>query len=727
MKLSDCRAVSGEQVSSIYVRLNILVVSSDKHIWCFFKSVDGAVDLLYRVAEAAVRSVVDHRLSAPSMRIALDSLVHAQQCLYGFMLWSVRDVFVCTSDPDEIEDRAVAVRGKLLDLLQRCLDLGLNESLGRESAPAAVYEKICFLRRETFRVIGDLRILFSNMNAGGSRSLAWSPPMEMVQSMRGVFDAEVAQLQNQLAACGDAKDPKRISEVSSLLTEGLLYPLSQVMVIDVENLNRRQGAAILNFIVHESEGVTELVKIWTKKLKDRDPIKYLEVQMVALKNSYSENVYKHMSFLKEADQIESQANFSTADVEQLEAALDAGSEVMHQFGKAISQTLGVGKLKSESAQALVRFFKAGIDFAFTEPETLAFLSVMEIYLRFLTNNLQAEVADYLSEMINSSNISERVVDILDQDLRSAPARHWSTKCLRAYNSFADSLSRRTSIGRSNLDISAITRFSEADILDHSRDESYTKPVGQGSKRGSRLSYETSLSALTAATVAKKIADEPKAIPAPSRAYGTKRRRSSSLSSDLEGDFLEHCASNASSVTQIKAQPKQVAAKLFESSKPSSSRDNSQDNRQDSEASSSRGKRGRVSNESGLATRRSLRDDSSESPEEDTPTLKKAKGSSTGASSKSSRSKVASDSSGNNDMNTDFAYGLHIEDVFETASGGASQLVKGRRSIESQKSSSKGSRSKLSANPSSILFGDSGDEDDELTSAPLPPSTRNRNR
>jgi hypothetical protein len=59
---------------------------------------------------------------------------------------------------------------------------------------------------------------------------------------------------------------------------------------DVENLNRRQAAAVLCYYVDPSPIVQEAVKCLMKSLKEKDIVKYLEVQMVALKSVFMDHV-----------------------------------------------------------------------------------------------------------------------------------------------------------------------------------------------------------------------------------------------------------------------------------------------------------------------------------------------------------------------------------------------------------------------------------------------------
>ena len=73
---------------------------------------------------------------------------------------------------------------------------------------------------------------------------------------------------------------------------------------DIENLNRRQAAAVLCYYSDPSPVIQDTVKNMIKCLRENDIVKYLEVQMVALKSFYSENV---VNKLKEKQMLEEES------------------------------------------------------------------------------------------------------------------------------------------------------------------------------------------------------------------------------------------------------------------------------------------------------------------------------------------------------------------------------------------------------------------------------------
>jgi hypothetical protein len=182
-------------------------------------------------------------------------------------------------------------------------------------------------------------------------------------------------------------------ELNSLLVNKLLVPLSNSMMFDIENLNRRQAAAVLCYYLDSSPAVQDSVKLLIKNLKDRDVVKYLEVQMVALKGVYTLQVISH---LREKQQMEEEGEFDE-DIEteqEVSNKISEGYETTISLAKRLVSTMGVGKLKGDALHATVNFFRAGIDVCFAQPLHTGFTKIIEQYLRLLPPPNVKIIAEY---------------------------------------------------------------------------------------------------------------------------------------------------------------------------------------------------------------------------------------------------------------------------------------------------------------------------------------------
>ena len=362
---------------------------------------------------------------------------HSCHAAYHLLLWTARDVYR-NNDTNGPFDQASAVttvcnmREKLVDVLKFWLEFPIERT-----EIDGISDQIHHLRLEAFRMIGDLRILFSATQRNVSvTSLFWAPSQDLLQSMRAMFEAESAHIQQLLETFGDSpSDLVRSKALSVQFLDGLLLPLGQIAICDMTNLNRRQAAVVLNYLVDSNEHVIEFVKLWAKMLKDADPIKYLEIQMVAIKAMYCEKVMKLLSILKSANVVSSQNRHSLEEIEMVEEMLETNCGLLSTFAQRVGQTMGIGKLKGAIADALVNFFRAGIDFALSESVAVSFFSVLNSYCRFLAPPLVTEVREYLQSKLDSPLVDPDVYSLIHDDISAAQPKLWSTRCYKAYYSF----------------------------------------------------------------------------------------------------------------------------------------------------------------------------------------------------------------------------------------------------------------------------------------------------
>lgn len=375
----------------------------------------------------------------------------ASHAMYNIMLWCTRDIFspdVSKDSKVEIAESVAKIRHKLVDVLQSWMESDED------------FEESSMLKVEAFRIIGDLRVLFAaSQHTDAFEGLSWQPSQEVLKSMRAVFDEEVASFRDRITSAEDnTSEHAQNDDISLKLAENLFYPLGQVMLYDASNLNRRQAAAILSFMADSQPRIQEVVKVWAKKLKEIDFVKYLEIQLVTLRTVFTDRVLKHLSVLRDADNVASATNYTTDDIEELDEKLDQGYQYLHLLAQKISQTLGVGKLKGDHAIALSKLFITGLDFAFTDVAALSFLSALEPYFRFLPTPQIDDVRAHLESLLDSPTTPHELLDLLNENPKTAPARLWSTRGLKAYASFEGMLSGKKSQVRSEMfgDISDIS-------------------------------------------------------------------------------------------------------------------------------------------------------------------------------------------------------------------------------------------------------------------------------
>ena len=701
LKSHDCRGSSDSEVGSHWFFTYFEINPN----WLY---VTQLLDHLHAVANMSVDILTDDTKSRGVEAPSVASLLCVMRCVYGLMLWAAKDHSLTTQHEESLS-KLEQNREVLIDIIQKCLDVGKYEHI---SVDNTLRPKISSLRREAFAMIGDMRMLFFSKSAHSY----WTASQEMMQAMREVFDHEVELLMEELSSSEGSSLQDRSSRecTSRLLINSLLYPLEAVLVFDIDNLNRRQGAAVLNFLSGDNENIIEVVKLWCKKLKDADMIKYLEVQMVALKGMFNDKILPYVSQLRDADRLESQSNYSTGDIEDFEENVEAGSSALQQFSQRMSHTFGVGKLKGEAAVALVLFFKAGIDYALSDVCKMSFFSSLDYYIRFLSSAYVSEISSYLEAIVMSPSLPEDIVDLLELNPMDAPGQRWSNMGIKAYYAFSGSLSKKGTGRAHNLDVSDITR----DTNRTGRSIATSRPF-KSSHRVGRVSAESESHQSVDSSASSAVAT---GLHSHVKEYGSKRRRASSISSTSSGSVLDDMFSGQQERANVSfgniSKRKYGVLSEEESDTKAGHRKASSDSRNKRSRLFDDGKRRLKTLEEHELSQGKVSTGSHGSKKGKRSTRSRASSRSFSATESEEGKFVDDDRSDSQSEENEVAFGLHIEDLDETQRSSPRKV--GRRSSLSRSSLSRGEQTVQST---SDLFDDLEAED--IVS--LPPSRRNRNR
>ena len=265
-----------------------------------------------------------------------------------------------------------------------------------------------------FTVISELRTFFPIRDSQYKSvdKLAFIPSHEVLNLLRGVFETEGLAVKTQLAgmeeeSAGDA------AKIANQLVLAVLLPLSRNLLFDVQNLNRRQAAAVLNYLLDPSETVQEAVKTVTRKLKESDIVKYLEIQMVLLKSVFGEHVVKAVKTRMAAEDNEDDGNFDLIQHAQVEAE---GYTVVEDLARKLAQTLGVAKLRDEALVALENFFRVGLEYALSDMTQLGFTGVLSAYVRFLPPASLKNLAETIREHLEGN---QALIDVVQESESNA--------------------------------------------------------------------------------------------------------------------------------------------------------------------------------------------------------------------------------------------------------------------------------------------------------------------
>ncbi len=318
-------------------------------------------------------------------------------------------------------DHVVALREKLLDILQTWIaaeapaasssastttSTTSSSSSHSSSTTSPAVRLTRALQLEAFRLVADLRNFFPVRESQYKYidRLAYRPSQAILLGLRNVFDTEGARIKTQLMALNqdDREGEKAAKNLSRALIEGLLDPLSSSLSYDVEHLNRKQAAAVIYYLLDSNTLIEEKVKSFMHTLKAANFVKYLEIQLIALRDLYSECVVRPIDVhlqMEQADDLHMQ-DFDYAEHERV---LQEGYHRVDVLARKLSQSLGIAKFKDDALLGLVNFFKASIDFAVQGGASSAgYVGVLHHYVKFLPVPQQREVAEHFEVALESN-------------------------------------------------------------------------------------------------------------------------------------------------------------------------------------------------------------------------------------------------------------------------------------------------------------------------------------
>jgi len=440
----------------------------------------------------------------------VSAAISSGRTMLSLLLWQTRDVYTRAKENLDSEDDitgdaaakesidgVLSVREKIVDILSVWMDLTENSADSSEHCRQ--------LQCEAFRMLGDMRLLFplKEKDYKYVASLAWTPSRELVERMERVFTTEESRIRNSLSdlrESGEDEDGDAARKLSRQLVENLLCPLSGI-VYDVDNMNRRQAAAVLGYISNPSQEVQRLVKAWAKKLKDSNAGKYLESVLVALKKCYEDHVVPILLKIDDMDE----SRFDSD--EDLMYDLDVSKSESVEFAQRMMQTLGVGKVKSHMRELLGLFFQVGIKYALESVHNMGFLALLQPFIKLLPRGDLELVAQHLEEALeeSSNDVQYRAQeegandDFLAQAFRDFSA-HVGAVCSRPVPGrtkesvkSSPASSKRRRVGTASRTAASRISYKEEETED---EDSEPEEIARPSSRRGRLSSQSSISALT---------------------------------------------------------------------------------------------------------------------------------------------------------------------------------------------------------------------------------------
>lgn len=415
---------------------------------------DRPVERMDSVATALVALIRRRTRNIVALREELwqaEAIKHTLLVLYLDVLWLTRAVFNdglthAALAPDAAADdrlsehrmtrarieRVLTSRAALEDAFVSVLEMHLEktqrttEDDDQDDASLTEMEEIAFdnddltqyvkaAQRTAFVTFCDTCCLFVEQFADATSpfdALQWPLPRVLVLLTQMYFEnaMETPDVDAQDGE-SDATLGRQVIEQQQAHKAELLLALGRVSASNPSN--RRQSAAVLRYVTESAKPSVEIVKAYGRHVKHETPVRYLEVQMTALRQQFN-------SILALKDELESITSSRNDDDEmqrELEESIEGSDAQLKDLAKKLSQSLGVGKIAPALRAPFFRFVCEGVRFALERREHFAFLDALRPYLGHLDPSSMKQLRTYFVQLLGELRDAPEREDELSHEWR----------------------------------------------------------------------------------------------------------------------------------------------------------------------------------------------------------------------------------------------------------------------------------------------------------------------
>ncbi|KAF4150115.1 STAG domain-containing protein [Phytophthora infestans] len=268
-------------------------------------------------------------------------------------------------------------------------------------------------QRFAFLTFCDIRCLFVEKFQDATPpydALEWALPNVLRHLTQMHFESEMDDAEDEEPEFEDdvvKNDPEVAEEKANALREWqekqqrraeLLVALGRVALC---NPNKKyQAAAVLQCFTSSGKSSVEVVKAFGKQVKTDAPVRYLEIQMAALRQLYS-SILIGKQDIESAQTSEEKNDDDIAEQEAVKEKVESSELELKELAKRFSQSLGVGKVPLSLRAPFLRFLREGVRYALEQPAQFEFLEAMRVYVSRLDNTSMAQLREYFMDRLET--------------------------------------------------------------------------------------------------------------------------------------------------------------------------------------------------------------------------------------------------------------------------------------------------------------------------------------
>ncbi|GMF23759.1 unnamed protein product [Phytophthora lilii] len=284
------------------------------------------------------------------------------------------------------------------------------EEIEFEDESIATYVKEA--QRFAFLTFCDVRCLFVEKFQDATApydALEWALPKVLVLLTQMHFEREMDDaeeeepefeddmVENDPAVAKEKADAIRQWEEKQQRKAELLVALGRVSLCNPSK--KHQAAAVLQYFTSSGKPSVEVVKAFSKQVKTDAPVRYLEIQMTALRQMFN-------SILIWKQDLEAAASGEgnddeNSEQEELKEKMESSEHELRELARRFSQSLGVGKIPSSLRAPFLRFLREGVRYSMEQPHQFEFLETMRAYVSHLDTSSMTQLHEYFMERLQS--------------------------------------------------------------------------------------------------------------------------------------------------------------------------------------------------------------------------------------------------------------------------------------------------------------------------------------
>ncbi|CAI5747200.1 unnamed protein product [Peronospora destructor] len=347
----------------------------------------------------------------------VDTIRHGLTIIYSDLLWITSPIFkVCVEEKKrDFSDNMSEVTGTAVNpsiqvqirqicqsqsTLEEALISVLEMRLARTNKVADNEDNESETVTELQLMASMEEIEFEDENVASYDAIApynaldWTVPkvlilLTQIHFERVMDDAEEEQPEFEDNAISDLKQKQQRKAE-------LLVALGRVSLCNPSK--KHQAAAILQYFTSSGEPCVDVVKAFGKQVKTGAPVRYLEIQMTALRQMYSSIlVWKQDIEAAEAENDDEKV----LEAEDLKEKVESSKQELKELARRFSQSLGVGKIPASLRVPFFRFIREGVRYSLEQPTHFDFLETMRAYLSHLDSSSMAQLRDHFMDQLQT--------------------------------------------------------------------------------------------------------------------------------------------------------------------------------------------------------------------------------------------------------------------------------------------------------------------------------------